>query len=376
VARTYSGTTQLLGETVVTFSSTSRSISDYPILRKRGRPGTGNTTPTTAPPTTAPATTAPATTAPATTAPATTAPATTAPATTAPATTAPATTAPATTAPVTTAPPTTAPAPTPTTAPLKSASYDPKVLPPSGYPGPDTTGIPAGMVLKPSGSLIITVDGTVIDGLNVNGCISVKADNVTISRTRVHCTSGAAPVTQPTGSTGLILRDSELFADGLANATSGGNMTMLRNDMHGVIDGPRIVDNTRIEGNWIHDLVRVGTSHNDTLQSLGATGVTIRHNSLQPYAFSDPDPHNAALMLGTESGGPLSNWLVENNYIDGGNVSINMCTDAGTVTNLVFRGNSFGPNSRYDQTRLGLDRAGVTWATSNVWYATGQTATK
>jgi hypothetical protein len=250
---------------------------------------------------------------------------------------------------------------------------DASALAPAGYPGPSNSGVPAGVVLSPSGSLLITRDGTVVDGLDINGCVSVQASNVTISRSRIHCTTGKPVVGAGAGARGLVVRDSELDAGGVANATyATEGITLLRNDMHNLIDGPRITSNTRIEGNWIHDLVRVGDSHNDALQSLGASNVVIRGNTLQAYSFGDP--HNAAIMIGSPTGPALSNWLVEGNFMDGGNVMINLHADAAVAGSLVFRDNAFGTHSRYDQTRLGLDRAGVTWASSNVWAATGLSA--
>ncbi|WP_168202741.1 right-handed parallel beta-helix repeat-containing protein [Georgenia wutianyii] len=48
-----------------------------------------------------------------------------------------------------------------------------------------TAGVPDGTTLTPSGSLTITEDGTVIDGLDVHGNIHIKADDVTIMNTRV-----------------------------------------------------------------------------------------------------------------------------------------------------------------------------------------------
>jgi hypothetical protein len=54
-----------------------------------------------------------------------------------------------------------------------------------GYPTPATTGVPAGITLKPSGSITVTEPGTVISGLEVTGTINVLADDVTIEDTKV-----------------------------------------------------------------------------------------------------------------------------------------------------------------------------------------------
>ena len=56
-----------------------------------------------------------------------------------------------------------------------------------GYPDPASgnVGVPAGKALRPSGSISVTTDGTVIDGRDVAGTIRVNARNVTIRNTRV-----------------------------------------------------------------------------------------------------------------------------------------------------------------------------------------------
>ncbi|MCW2980949.1 MAG: hypothetical protein JWO14_2676, partial [Solirubrobacterales bacterium] len=64
-----------------------------------------------------------------------------------------------------------------------------------GYPAPATTGVPAGVKLKPSGSITVTKPGTVISGLEVTGTINVLADDVTIEDTRVIQNGTCGPTT-------------------------------------------------------------------------------------------------------------------------------------------------------------------------------------
>ena len=57
-------------------------------------------------------------------------------------------------------------------------------------PTASTTGVPAGTALKPyntSGAdLVITKDGTILDGLDIYGDIKVRAKNVAIKNSRLH----------------------------------------------------------------------------------------------------------------------------------------------------------------------------------------------
>ena len=58
-----------------------------------------------------------------------------------------------------------------------------------GYPDPafHNVGVPQGTQLTPSRSLDITKNGTVINGLDITGSVSIEATNVTIENTRINC---------------------------------------------------------------------------------------------------------------------------------------------------------------------------------------------
>ncbi|MCW2621326.1 MAG: Carbohydrate-binding CenC domain protein [Frankiales bacterium] len=250
-------------------------------------------------------------------------------------------------------------------------------LPPAGFPGPDNTGVPPGTGLDRRGALTVTKRGAVLDGLDIRGCVQVLADDVTISRSRIRCNADHSAVQLGDGFTGLTISDSEIDGAGRARATYGADgVTLLRNDIHHVYDGPRIGSNYLIEGNWIHDLVRSGESHNDALQTTGAAHVVVRGNSLQAYSFTTKDPHNSVLMLGTEVGPALDDWVVEGNYADGGSVVFNLRADAEVTGPIVFRDNLLGPNSRHQQSRTGFNRPHVTWSQDNTWLATGAYAAR
>ena len=73
----------------------------------------------------------------------------------------------------------------------------------SYQPTASTTGVPAGTALKAyntSGAdLVITKDGTVLDGLDIYGDIKVRAKNVVIKNSRLH---GGKAI--PRGNTGVV----------------------------------------------------------------------------------------------------------------------------------------------------------------------------
>src|SRR5262249_58867725 len=59
-----------------------------------------------------------------------------------------------------------------------------------GYPDETNTGVPPGTTLtQVNGDIDVKVDGTVIDGQDIHGCVRVQAANVTIRNSKVSCPS-------------------------------------------------------------------------------------------------------------------------------------------------------------------------------------------
>ena len=74
----------------------------------------------------------------------------------------------------------------------------------AGFPDAATTGVPAGVILTPSGGLIINTSGVVIEGLDIQGMVTINADNVTLKNCKI--TSGSwAVVNITSGSTGVVI---------------------------------------------------------------------------------------------------------------------------------------------------------------------------
>lgn len=217
-------------------------------------------------------------------------------------------------------------------------------------PGPDNTGVPAGLKLRPSGDLRITAANTIVDGLDINGCVVVLASNVVIRNTRIRC---AAPETAnivqvETGATRLVIEDTEI--DGLGQADIGvgwNDYTLRRVEIHGTNDGVRLGPNVVVEDSWIHSMARKGDLHPDAVQATTGRNIIVRNNTLDVYNADLGDLNNAAVQLGTETGQRiLRDALFEENYFNGGNYTVNIRGDA-NLDNVIFRANVYGPNSRY-----------------------------
>lgn len=208
-------------------------------------------------------------------------------------------------------------------------------------PGPTTTGVPAGVTLTPSGSIEVTEEGAVIEGLDVDGTITVLADNVTIRNCRI-TSSDYYPIRYfDNDNVGLVVEDTEIAGSPPATAgISFANYTARRVNVHGSADGFKADSNVLIEDCWIHDLSNGPDEHNDGVQSTGGKGVTLRHNDVSGAS-------NAAVQTGDE-GGATEDLLLECNWFFGGGWTLNIRGSGATVptgTQILF--NRFGRDAGY-----------------------------
>jgi hypothetical protein len=243
------------------------------------------------------------------------------------------------------------------------------------WPGPETTGVPAGVALTSSGSLTIQENGAVISGLEINGCVDVQASDVTIRQSRIRCDRPHSAVRLHSGHTGLLLEDVEIDGSGITDmAICCGHYTLRRANIHNTVDGPRLGSGTVVEDSWIHHLARIPGSHNDALQTTGGVDIVVRRNRIEPYNPDTGDPFNAAIMIGSETAPEVRNLLFEDNYCNGGNYTIGVREDL-NGSNIVFRGNTFGRDHRYGVIARPTQR-GITWDdASNVYADTGEPVT-
>jgi hypothetical protein len=236
---------------------------------------------------------------------------------------------------------TTSQAPETTARPVPPRSTAPRAKPAprrSGFPGAASTGVPAGTRLRGSGPLTVTRDGAVVDGLDVDGCLTIAADDVTVRRSRIRC-AGDYVVRVAEGASGVLVEDVEIDGRGdpgtIAIGVSG--FTLRRADVHDVGDGPRMGDVTVVEDTWIHDLAVGGGSHNDGIQSTGGRRIVIRHNRID-----HPGQQTSCILLGADLG-DIDDALVQGNLLNGGNYTVYAGADPGhSASGIRIVGNRFG----------------------------------
>jgi hypothetical protein len=257
--------------------------------------------------------------------------------------------------------------------------------PPSNgtFPGPGDTGVPDGVTLTKSGALEITKDGTVIDGLEVTGDITVDADNVTIKNTRVKGQSDYWGIIQRAGHTGMTVEDTEVFGNGKVRTQFGilneGKMiTIRRVDVHTISNGIA-TDQGLVEDSYVHDPKYYATDHTDMIMAMDTadpgTQLIIRHNTV----INTLDQTGAVALF--QDFGVIKNVTIENNLLAGGGYAIyGGAGNKGMSSNIKITGNVFSrrvwPNGGSAGALAYWDANGPgnVWK-DNTWETNGQTVT-
>jgi len=243
------------------------------------------------------------------------------------------------------------------------------------FPSASNTGVPAGVSLTTyTGPSTITAAGTVIDGKLITKplVIAASASNVTIRNSKISA-EGYWLVLNDAGAKNLQIIDTELDGKGNASgdaAVAGRNYSLTRVNVHGTVDGLKLGDNVTVQDSYIHDLVMSGDSHNDGMQSLGASNVQIRHNTIIIGKGS-----TSAILLSTGSGAQRD-FTIDSNLVGGGAFTIYGGYEPGVdslsqVSNIVITNNrvttQIYPNGGAYGPFTSVGSAAVTMR-GNVWH--------
>jgi hypothetical protein len=228
----------------------------------------------------------------------------------------------------------------------------PTGLAPGTYkPGASNTGVPTGTHLTVhNGDLTITAAGTVINGLDIHGFVTVKALGVTIKNSIIRGTATSvqrALLLSAANTASVTIQDSELVAaypsvwiDGIR----GWNITANRLNIHNVVDSLHLYgNNITVQSCWLHDNSYFtvdpnhsgGPTHNDNIQIQVGTNIRVTGNNMS-------GARNSAMQF-TQDSGLVSNVQVVHNWLDGGACTINVAEKGkGPFKGLVMTDNTFG----------------------------------
>jgi hypothetical protein len=241
-------------------------------------------------------------------------------------------------------------------------------------------------------SISVTRNNAILEYLDMNGQIFVNARNVIIRYcridTRLVTKAGSYSIKTYVQHPGLILSYCEIICgQGVSAAVPPyGEYVARYCDVWNISnDAFKVGDNTLIEFNWVHDMLKAPSAHADAIQWTAGDNISVHHNRLEPYtgtadqeAYQIADPGNGATQVGKMTGN--GTWFTfEDNYADGCTYILragNGSPDAkGWITehaywrrNRIGRKFVFGP--LYNATQASADQI---VEDTNVWHESGQT---
>ena len=280
-------------------------------------------------------------------------------------------------------------------------------------PAAANTGVPAGTTLtRYTGPLIISVDGTVIDRKAVYGDLKIRAKNVIVRNSYLHCGTQV-----PTGNTGcvdangstvynLLVTNNTIipdrpsyYRDGIVGHefTARYNHISHTNDGIGIFNRPggSVNANVTVQGNYIHDLThwnndpahRDGT-HNDGIQVQGGQNIAIRGNTIVGSVVAGDGlgvygTHAGSALIVNQNVAKVANLVVDGNWLDNGQNTVSVHYDkyanvALTMSNNYFGRNQyvFGNGSKYTLRIDSRSKSKITGLGTNRWENNNQLLTE
>lgn len=250
-------------------------------------------------------------------------------------------------------------------------------------PDASNTGVPVGTSLtRHNGDLVITRAGTVIDGLDVHGTISVRADDVVIKNTRVRgkaATYNTPLISMNKGNRNLVVMDTEIAPDNPSPylyGIMGWNFTLERVNIHHVIDSAHVYGpNVTIRHSYLHSNMHYVNdpnwggkpSHDDGIQIQQGSNIRIIGNRIE-------GAYNATVMV-TQDRGRSSDIHLIGNWLDGASCNFNLAEKGrGPITGVVARDNTFGRDTRIKDCAM-IAPSTTKIDAGNNFYTDGVTAT-
>lgn len=191
--------------------------------------------------------------------------------------------------------------PTPTPSPTPTSS---------GFPNASNTGVPPGVALTPyTGPMTITTPGTVLDAKSITGALSIRATDVTITRSAI---SGTVDVDS---SASLSIADSSIdVGDRAGTGLEAYNYTAQRVHVVGGNRSMNCASSCTIRDSYVHGQMtdETGTFHESGIRMEQRT--TLIHNTIACDAPTvPPDAGCSAGLTGYGDFGPVQDNLIQGN---------------------------------------------------------------
>ncbi len=243
-----------------------------------------------------------------------------------------------------------------------------------GFPDGTNTGVPAGVKLTPSGSITISKAGTVVEGLDITGCVTITASNVTLRNSRVTstCTNGSIKISW-SGVSGVVLDHVELNGQRKVNSPGimGSGWTGVALNIYDTEDAIDVGNDVVVRDSYIHDMFVGPGAHVDGVQSTGTKNVRVIHNTIDARGSGT----TSAMLFGADLGA-MDNIVADNNLLNGGGYTVYAGADPGYDSGSIsFTNNRFGRGFAYGPCSFGPSKGRTIGFTGNVWDDTNATLT-
>ena len=221
----------------------------------------------------------------------------------------------------------------------------------SVFPNATNTGVPAGVALKPSGSLTLSTAGQVVSGLDISGTVYITASNVTLENCVIE-SNGYYVIEVAPGVTGVVIQDCEIDGMGLNGSAGssgifveGSGVSIIGCNIHDAADGVSIGGGTApvvIEDDYIHNLLApTTTNHYNGIQYNGSGdsgAITIENNTI-----INTQGQTDAVMIDNYYGS-VNNVAINNNLLSGGDYTIYVDGhfNSDPITNVSITNNDLG----------------------------------
>jgi len=216
--------------------------------------------------------------------------------------------------------------------------------------------------------MTITVDGTVVENVDVKGTITIEANNVTIRNFRVDGEwSRWYGIHVPPGVSGVLIEDGEIIHTKSAGLYGEG-LTARRLNIHDVgTDAMKLAHNSLVEASWFHHLGLNAEAHADGCQTRFGSNIVLRGNFFDmPIDIGGGYKSNAA-SINDAALGPMSHFVLDGNWLNGGNYTLYLSARKGyPFTDIQVTNNRFGRDYRHGVLSMRGDVSDYT-VDGNVW---------
>lgn len=228
--------------------------------------------------------------------------------------------------------------------------------------------------LTPSKGFAIKTDGAVLEDLDVTGTVTIDADDVTLRNFRIKATSWYA-IRVEDGHSGIVIEDGEIYGMSSAGILGVGYIARGLHIHDSGSDGIKAQGSggpTVVEHCFIEKLGTNDGAHADGNQTAAGSNITFRYNNIYMPSPGTPAypgaPYKSNATFKFEAEPPkIQNFVIENNWLTGGNYTIYCRPGISARNNIIGRENGGWPRKEERRVRSGKCNE---WS-GNRWEDTG-----